>query len=312
MPEAVAALRFVLRFSAWLVLSTFLVTVLMAVGRLLATGEVRMLGSWSSFTAAWFGVLRSLIGPGLGSESAGMPYVMPLLEGRVSQGRLYRSSVVPALHGTVLDVGAGSGNWMDAFLRVVRGEEDRAGVRPPLKIYGIEPNANAAAALRQSVEAARLGDVYEVVPVGIQDLCDSAAWGRTIAPGTVDCIVTVQSLCSIPNPEKNVALLYRYLRKGGHWYVFEHVQTDRGIAVKMVQSKSNRFKPSPTMAAKTGIHVEFINLVFWKHVSGGCSLCRNTRRTLSQVATWDNVDLAQPPRESQWSLVPHIIGTLRK
>jgi hypothetical protein len=45
---------------------------------------------------------------------------------------------------------------------------------------------------------------------------------------------------------------------------------------------------------------------------GGCRLCRNTEKTLSHVAMWDKIDLAQPPAESSWNLVPHTVGILRK
>jgi hypothetical protein len=33
----------------------------------------------------------------------------------------------------------------------------------------------------------------------------------------------VLCLCSIPDPAENIALLYKCLKPGGRWYVFEHV-----------------------------------------------------------------------------------------
>lgn len=55
--------------------------------------------------------------------------------------------------------------------------------------------------------------------MGIQD---ALASGR-IAEESVDCIVSVLCLCSIPDAKTNIAELYRCLKPGGRWYVYEHV-----------------------------------------------------------------------------------------
>lgn len=57
-----------------------------------------------------------------------------------------------------------------------------------------------------------LESVYEVVPVGIRDV-GKVAGG--IRKESVDCIVSVLCLCSIPKPERNIAELYGYCKKGG-------------------------------------------------------------------------------------------------
>lgn len=56
-----------------------------------------------------------------------------------------------------------------------------------------------------------------MLPIGIDDFNNPTARGANIKPGSVDGIVTVQCLCSIPKPEKNVQLLNDYLKKGGRW-----------------------------------------------------------------------------------------------
>jgi SAM-dependent methyltransferase len=43
--------------------------------------------------------------------------------------------------------------------------------------------------------------------------------------GSVDTIVTVQCLCSIPGPERVIRDLYPLLKPGGRWIVYEHVRT---------------------------------------------------------------------------------------
>lgn len=99
---------------------------------------------------------------------------------------------------------------------------------PPItRIYGIEPNPQSAAALRRRVRDVGLDDVYHVVPVGVESVGDPDAWDGTIAPGSVDCIVGVLCLCSIPDPDANVRRLRRLLKPGGRWFVFEHVKAAR-------------------------------------------------------------------------------------
>ena len=137
------------------------------------------------------------------------------------------------VNGVVLEIGAGSGMWADVFAKVNTSGGDegearrRKGAAPGLtRVYGIEPNPTSAAALRRRVKDVGLEGTYEVVPVGIEQMNDPTAWAGRIEPGSVDCIVTILCLCSIPEPEKNIKLLYDCLKKGGRWYVYEHVQVD--------------------------------------------------------------------------------------
>lgn len=100
-------------------------------------------------------------------------------------------------------------------------------------VYGIEPNPKSAAALQQRVNEIGLDNVYEVLPVAIECLEDR------LEPESVDCIVTILCLCSIPEPEKNIELLYKSLKKGGRWYVVEHVRVDpeKGVFLRACQRK---------------------------------------------------------------------------
>ncbi|CAM1501291.1 Fc.00g104530.m01.CDS01 [Cosmosporella sp. VM-42] len=182
--------------------------------------------------------------------------------------------------------------WVDVFAKIAERANSSGNSGPPLsKIYGVEPNSQSAAALQQRVKEAGLEGTYEVVPVGIEDLNNPAAWGTRIEPGTVDCVVTVQCLCSIPEPEKNIRLLHNYLKKDGRWYVYEHVRAKYGIIVPSFQ----RF-------------TDF----FWKYMIGGCRLCRPTGKTLGEENNWGKIDLVQPPDGSEYEMVPHVFGTLTK
>lgn len=173
-----------------------------------------------------------------------VPQQLSLLEGRTSKGHVLASPTGPdaGVAGVVLEVGPGSGLWVDVF-SARHGRGDQAGddaqsssARGKItRVYGVEPNASHHAALRRAVEAAGLQDVYEIVPVGIEDLSSTSAsasaavgarkkWEGSIEPGSVDCVVTILCLCSIPDPEQHIRELYELLRPGGRWYVYEHVR----------------------------------------------------------------------------------------
>lgn len=185
---------------------------------LLATLNLPVLLSRTRLQAAWFGRFWAHAGPGV--RETGEVRVIPLLEGRVRDGRILSPSPSPSandtgLRGVVLEVGPGSGLWASVFAHPSLAQ----GIS---RIYGVEPNAAHHVELYQRIAAAGLGDKYEVVPCGIEDL---AASGR-VEKGSVDCVVSVMCLCSIPEPEQHVKELFGYLKEGGRWFVYEHVRCE--------------------------------------------------------------------------------------
>ncbi|KAJ4863120.1 methyltransferase domain-containing protein [Trichoderma breve] len=246
----------------------------------------RALFSFDGFREALFGTFWATVGPNV--KLNGEQRVIPLLEG---------------LYGTVIEVGAGSGMWADVLARFRENTSDAdnaAGLRNRkttgghiTKIYGVEPNPISAKALEKRVKDLGMDDIYQVVPVGIESVDDPSAWNGKIEPGSVDCIVGVLCLCSIPEPEKNIKLLYKLLKPGGHWYVYEHVKVWRG---------------GPLIS----LYQRFTNLI-WPHFLGGCQLCRDTEKNLRAAGPFQEVDLAQPAeRSSSYQILPHKIGTLTK
>ncbi|KAK0387391.1 hypothetical protein NLU13_5703 [Sarocladium strictum] len=246
----------------WLLLDPWLFMWLSAkhipstIGILIAHQAFSTLFSPSGFSEALFGNFWANFGP-LVKENAERR-VIPLLEGRVSQGKVHDEKVELPVGGVVVEVGAGSGMWADVFKKiggVAAADADKAasqeGVRTRRrtkaaadqgtisKIYGIEPNPVSYTALRQRVKDIGLDEVYEVVPVGIEDITDTTAWDGKIEKGSVDCIVGVLCLCSIPDQEENARHLYELLKPGGRWYVYEHVKVTRGgLFMRLYQRKS--------------------------------------------------------------------------
>jgi len=153
--------------------------------------------SFDDFKDAWFARFWAFFGP-LSRENAA-PKVMPLLRNSAS--------------GVCMDIGPGSGEWLYLFAK--------ANNKDITKIYGVEPNPGMHKALRANAVKAGLGDIYEVVGCGAEELATKGG----IPKGSIDTIITVQCLCSIPTPEKIIKDLYPYLKPGGQWLVYEHVKT---------------------------------------------------------------------------------------
>ena len=80
-------------------------------------------------------------------------------------------------------------------------------------------------------------DIYQIAPVGIEDLDNPKKWDGHIEKGSVDCIVSILCLCSIPEPQKNMKELHSYLKEGGRWYVYEHVKCDHSLFMRAYQRK---------------------------------------------------------------------------
>lgn len=238
------------------------------IARLVRDGKFGVLLSPSQLKDAWFSNFWDWFAPNLRLK-AGVR-VIPLLEGRTTGGRVVEEPVGPGIGGTVIEIGAGSGNWVDIFsdkylqptvaaaaegggsssgaevvgtVATQRGGEGekkktkRSAREPVTRVYGVEPNRDQHASLRRKVKEAGLEGVYEIVPVGIEDLGDVAKWGGRVEKGGVDCIVSVLCLCSIPALRENIRELFGYLKKGGRWYVYEHVRRDEGWGMRAYQGE---------------------------------------------------------------------------
>ncbi|SMY28170.1 unnamed protein product [Zymoseptoria tritici ST99CH_1A5] len=245
-----------LSYSAYYILPTIL--------HLLRTSQLSVLLSPSTFKDIWFARFWIWFGPRSRENAA--PKVMPLLRNNA--------------RGVCLDIGPGSGQWLYLFARAANPDIT--------KIYGVEPNVDLHAELRRNAVQAGLGEVYEVIGCGAEELQTKGGFD----PGSVDTIVTVQCLCSIPTPEKIIKELYPLLKPGGKWLVYEHVKTK-------YQSEF------------VGYWQNIVNII-WPHFFNGCNITRPTDEWLLQAGEWESVDLRAGPGEGPYDTVPHVIGTLTK
>ena len=132
--------------------------------------------------------------------------------------------LVPQASGTVLELGPGMGNQLPRY-----------DVSKLTKVYGVEPNAGLHDALRTKVKECGLENIYEIIPCGVEDVAALKKHG--ISAGSVDTVLSVQVLCSVPDPDEILRRLYILLKPGGRLITYEHVKS-RDPLSSLVQSKS--------------------------------------------------------------------------
>lgn len=181
-----------------------------------------------SIRESWFLRFWTAVTPSIREGSGAR--VAALLQGRVSRGAVTDKAHHEEAGGTVLEIGAGTGVWAG----LVAGQP---GVE---RVFGVEPNAASLKVLRGTVEREGVGEKYVVVPAGIEDA------GEWVERGSVDCVVTVLCMCSIPDPDRIAKEVYGYLKPGGRWYAYEHVRADGvGWWMQCYQGKPLLFSLSP-------------------------------------------------------------------
>jgi ubiquinone/menaquinone biosynthesis C-methylase UbiE len=120
-----------------------------------------------------------------------------------------RARTLAPAHGTVLEVGFGSGLNLPHYPTSI----DR--------LLAVEPSNVARRLAAQSIEAAR----FPVEFVGLD--------GQSLLLGdaSVDCVVTTWTLCTIPHPDQALAEFVRVLKPGGRFVFAEHGRApDAGVA----------------------------------------------------------------------------------
>ena len=220
--------------------------------------NISALFHWHTFQDLWFATLWQTWGPTFAEQ--GSPQVSPLISAHAK--------------GVVLDIGPGAGNWIHLFT-------DAKGVS---KIYGVEPNIGHHAALRQKIKQAGLSGKYELVGAGAEEL---PYLGLGITRESVDTIVTLQVLCSVPDPEKLIRDLYGYLKPGGRWIMYEHVKTHQRGFVEWYQWGLN-----------------FV----WPHCFNGCNITRGTDEMIKTVGKWEQVKVGLRENQNDWMAVPGMKG----
>ena len=202
--------------------------------------------------------------------------------------------LIAKAHGTVLELGPGSGNQLPRY-----------DVSKIDRIYGVEPNVDLHDALRSNVKKHGLSDIYTIVPCGIEEFAKLKEYG--IEPETVDTVMSVQVLCSVPKPEVLTKDLYRLLKPAGQMIVYEHVKSEDYVSysIQCLYSLFHLFR------TRADAYTVVYNLV-WPYFLGNCHLDRTTEKYLLEAGSWSTIELDTPKEEDAWMLLPRVSGRLVK
>ena len=112
----------------------------------------------------------------------------------------YRSRIIPAAEGRVLEIGIGSGLNLPFYSRHVA------------RVIGLEPSPRLLAMARR-VERTGNGSV---------EFIEGSAEAIPLQDASVDTVVTTWTLCSIPDAPRALRDMRRVLRPGGRLLFVEH------------------------------------------------------------------------------------------
>ena len=133
-------------------------------------------------------------------------------------------TAIPALvsqaSGVILELGPGIGNQLSRY--------DVGKIR---KVYGVEPNQALHGSLREKIKVCGLADVYEIVPCGIEDVGELERHG--VGFNSIDTVLSIQVLCSVPDVERTLRRLYALMKPGGQLVMYEHVKSTDVVSARV-------------------------------------------------------------------------------
>jgi len=129
-----------------------------------------------------------------------------------------KRALMGSLHGRILEIGPGPGVNLGYY-------------PPDIDWVGIESNLSCHPIIR--AEAERRGMRI--------DLRAASASGLDAEDSSMDAVVTMFALCTVPDPAKTLGEVLRILRPGGNFIFMEHVAAPAGTALRLVQRASRPY-----------------------------------------------------------------------
>jgi SAM-dependent methyltransferase len=206
-------------------------------------------------------------------------------------------TLVASAHGIVLEVGPGVGTQLDRF--------DKTKIE---HVYGIELNPAFVPSLLAEVEKSSLQGKYTVISGSVEDAKLLAQHG--VAPGTVDSVVCIGTLCSVQNPAATVKWIYELLKPGGSFIFWEH-RRSHDFVTRLVQGQCSHLVESEYVP---DVGAGFWNPI-WRYFMGGCDLRRLNGDAIKNAGAWEQQDSdfgASKSVAQEWSIMPRVEGILTK
>jgi ubiquinone/menaquinone biosynthesis C-methylase UbiE len=128
-----------------------------------------------------------------------------------------KQSLFTDLHGTILEIGAGTGANAPYYPTDIRW-------------IGVEPNPFMRSYLEKNAE--KLGLTVEIQTISAEQL--------QVQDNSIDTVVSTLVLCSVLNLDKTLQEVLRVLKPGGRFLFIEHVAAPKGTFLRQIQ---NTVKP---------------------------------------------------------------------
>lgn len=128
-----------------------------------------------------------------------VPYLIDLAM-RQRKLAAYRSRIVSAAEGYVLEIGVGSGLNLPFYSQSV------------LRVIGLDPSPKFLSMARENARAVS----------GPVEFVEGSAEAIPLDNRSVDTVVTTWTLCSIPDAQRSLREMYRVLKPGGRLLFVEH------------------------------------------------------------------------------------------
>lgn len=241
------------------------------------------LNDLKAFRSLWFATVWKDLGPQMALSPEQTPYI---------------SSLFSRAHGTVLELGPGSGDQMRHFLRPVN-EGNVA------RVVGAEPNVALHERLLANAKAVGLDPArgrYIALPAGaepgslIPALYKAGLLVNTSSDsGIFDTIICVKSMCSAPQDqmEQICTTIHTLLKPGGEFLFFEHVAND-----------------TDWLAMAWAWLLGWV----WPLAMGNCHLNGRMDRVVEEMGPelWENVDIGNTKQFRGWNVLRYVVGVCRK
>ena len=146
----------------------------------------------------------------------------------------------------------------------------------------MEPYRGLHPELTKAITKASLTDKYSIITNELTDVEGLEVYG--IGSGTVDTVICIQVLCSMPDVEFALVQFQELLRPGGKLIVFEHVASNDGLT-KVVQQF---WTPA------------------WRRALLGCCMNRPIDKWLRDLGGWQSVEVSGHIRDGPESLFPRV------
>jgi ubiquinone/menaquinone biosynthesis C-methylase UbiE len=180
----------------------------------------------------------------------------------------YRRRLLDRLSGRVIEVGAGNGMNFTHYPATVT------------EVLAVEPEPHLRRiAERNATKAA--------VPITV---VDGLAEALPTGDGSCDAAVASLVLCSVRDPERALAEMFRVVKTGGHLRFFEHVQATTPVRRRIQRA---------------------LDATIYPFLMGGCHCSRDTTTTIKQAGfVTERIDrLGTADTQLPFPAAPQVLGT---